>query len=147
MEHETVLVLDAGSSSLRGCLVDSAGRISVVASRPWSYLTESDVPELARAFDTDACWQSALDVIGECVSGLEGSARVSAIAVTSQRQSLAFLDENGEPLYAGPNTDLRAVFEGAALDAEHGPLLYRTTGHRPAFLMASRSTNCATWLR
>ena len=137
MTDDLILVLDAGSSAIRCQLVDSDLRIIRSASRPWTYLHEPDAPEIARAFDPNACLQSARDAIAECMAALPAPAHaVSAIALTSQRQSLAFLDESGDVIYAGPNTDLRAIFEGLALDDRHGELIYSTTGHRPAFMTA-----------
>ena len=137
MADDLILVLDAGSSSMRCHLVNSDSRIVHSASQPWTYLDEPDAPELARAFDPDACWQSVEDAISECVHGAPGGSRsVSAIAITSQRQSLVFLDESGGVIYAGPNTDLRAVFEGFALDFEHGRAISAATGGRPAFMTA-----------
>ena len=137
MTHDTILVLDAGSSSIRCRLVNSDSRIVRSASRPWTYLDEPDAPELARAFDPDACWQSVEEAIRECVRyTARGRSSISAVAVTSQRQSLVFLDESGGVIYAGPNTDLRAVFEGFALDFEHGHAISAETGGRPAFMTA-----------
>lgn len=133
------LVIDAGSSSIRARLVSADGRIVAGASRP--YASEPDAGDLARAFDLPGCWASLTDAAREI---LEGGGTPSAIAVTSQRQSLVFLDDSERPLYAGPNTDLRAIFQGAALDIEHGDAIYRTTGHRPAFMMASGKL---AWLR
>ncbi len=140
-----VLVLDAGSSSLRCHLVDFRSRITRSASRAWTYLDEPDAPEFARAFDADACWRSAMEVMTECLAGLPDADRaILAVSVTSQRQSLVFLDNDLRVLYAGPNTDLRAIFEGFALDESHGELLYSTTGHRPAFMIAPGKL---AWLR
>ncbi len=67
-----------------------------------------------------------------------------AVSITSQRQSVVFMDREGRPLHGGPNTDVRAVFQGFALDAQHGNLLYGTTGHRPTFMMAAGKLS---WLR
>ena len=137
MADDPILVLDAGSSSIRCRLVNADSRIVRSAYRPWAYLYEPDAPELARAFDSDACWQSVEEAIRECVHAMaEGLRPVSAVAVTSQRQSLVFLDERGSVIYAGPNTDLRAVFEGFALDFEHGHAIEAATGGRPAFMTA-----------
>ena len=47
---------------------------------------------------------------------------------------MVFLDNSGHEIYAGPNLDLRAVFEGAVIDEEMGDRVYRTTGHLPSFL-------------
>ena len=137
MARDLVLAVDAGSSSLRCRAVDERGRIAAASSRAWVLLDEPDAPSLARAFDPDACWRAVRDAIADCAAAAPRADRISAVSVTSQRQSLVFADEDGEPLYAAPNTDLRAAFEGAALDYEHGDLLYRTTGHKPAFMMAS----------
>ena len=134
MSNDPVLVIDAGSSSIRCHLVGTDGRVTASTSRPWTYLSDDAVSQLAREFDTRACWTSLCDAIHECATG---QGRVAAVAITSQRQSIVFLDSDANALYAGPNTDLRAVFEGAALDHDHGDLLYRTTGHRPAFMMAA----------
>ena len=100
-------------------------------------MQEPDAPELARAFDHEACWKSAQDAIIECVdSSPAGCDDVSAVAITSQRQALVFLDEDGDPIYAGPNTDLRAVFEGFALHSQHGDSISAFTGGRPSFMTA-----------
>ncbi len=145
MANDQVLVLDAGSSSIRCHLVNAESQIVHSASLPWTYLSEPDAPELARAFDSDACWQSVEDAIRECVGHqAHGHSSISAIAVTSQRQSLVFLDESGGVIYAGPNTDLRAVFEGFALDFEHGHAISAATGGRPALMTAPGKL---TWFR
>ena len=144
MIDELVLVLDAGSSSIRCHVVGPGSRIATSASQPWSYVEEPDAPDFAREFDTAVCWDSVLEVIEECVSRVADTDDLSALTVTSQRQALVFLDEDGTVLYAGPNSDLRAVFEGSTIEFEHGPLLYDTTGHRPAFMMAAGKL---AWLR
>ena len=144
MSDDLVLVIDGGTSSLRCHLVDPSGRITHSVTRPWRYLDEADASEIARAFDPDACWRSTREAIAECVSTQRTGDRISALAITSQRQSLVFLDARGRVVYAGPNTDLRAFFEGSALDFEHGSLLYRATGHRPTFMMAAGKL---TWFR
>ena len=137
MTDGNVIVLDAGSSSIRCHLVNSRNRIIASTSRPWTYLQERDAPELARAFDHDACWQSARDAIIECANAIPADCDgISAVAITSQRQSLVFLDESGDSIYAGPNTDLRAVFEGFALHSRHGDSIIAFTGGRPSFMTA-----------
>ena len=141
MPADPVLVIDAGSSSIRCHLVGADGRVTGSTSRQWTYLADPAVSHLAREFDTSACWTSLCDVIRECVAG-EG--RIAAVAITSQRQSVVFLDSDANVLYAGPNTDLSALFAGVALDDEYGDLLYRTTGHHPAFMMAAGKL---AWLR
>ena len=141
MDDRPILVIDAGTSALRCHLVDDSDNILLTVARPWSVSNEPASGELAVSFDTEVCWRSLLGALHRCF--LSG-AQPCAIAITSQRQSLVFMDDSGGSIYAGPNTDLRAVFQGAALDAEHGPLIHRTTGHRPSFLMAAGKI---AWLR
>ena len=135
------LVIDAGSSSVRARFVGGDGRVIAGASRPYAYANEADGGELARAFDLRGCWGAIVGAVNDALAGGDAPA---SVAVTSQRQALVFLDDAGRALYAGPNTDLRAVFQGAALDEEYGESIYRTTGHRPAFMMASGKL---AWLR
>ena len=142
MPSDLVLVIDAGSSSIRCHLVDAAGEVLRSISRPWVYLDEPDAGVLERRFDLEACWRSLCDAVRECTDG--GRDRLQAVSITSQRQSPVFADSEVRPLHAGPNTDTCAVFQGSALDAQHGRLLYQTTGHRPAFMMAAGKL---VWLR
>ena len=142
MTDHHVLVIDAGSSSIRCHLVDSDGNLTRSASRPWVYMDEPDAGMLERSFDLEACWQSLCGAISECTGN--GRRQPLAVSITSQRQSLVFADSQGRPIHGGPNTDTRAVFQGSALDAQHGRLLYDTTGHRPAFMTAAGKL---AWLR
>ncbi len=104
----------------------------------WSYLAEKDASTLARAFDAEAVWRSVCRLVQEALGDARSPARdVAAVSVTSQRQSVVFLDEAGEVIYAGPNQDLRAFFEGAAIDDGMRDAVHETTGHLPSFLFAA----------
>ena len=61
---------------------------------------------------------------------------VAAVGVTSQRQGIGALDADGKELFLGPNMDLRALFEGFAIDEDHADMVYRLTGHLPSFMLA-----------
>ena len=61
---------------------------------------------------------------------------VAAVGITSQRHGLVFLDDDDREILVSPNVDLRAAFEGAALQEEIGPALYEATGQFPAMLLA-----------
>lgn len=142
MTDHHVLVIDAGSSSIRCHLVGPAGEITQSATRPWVYTDEPDAATLERSFDLEACWQSLCDAIAECTS--DSSQAPLAVSITSQRQSMVIMDSEGRPIYGGPNTDVRAAFQGFALDVQHGRLLYGTTGHKPTLMMAAGKL---AWLR
>ena len=132
-----ILVLDAGTTGPRSFLFDESARIVGISSQEWNYLAEKDVSPLARAFDPGSLWQDYCGLIADSLKDGQVNAHdVRALTVTSQRQGVVFIDKGGHEIYAGPNLDLRAVFEGTAIDQNLGGEVYQTTGHRPSFLFA-----------
>ena len=138
MSSRYVVVVDAGSTRLRCYVFDSNGKAVAEHFTPWSY-TSPDMPSpYAREMDTNALWDSTVKLIAECVSESKVEcSRIGAITVTSQRQGVVFLDKERRVLYAGPNTDLRAVFEGAAIDDAMGERVFEVTGRLPSFLFTA----------
>ena len=134
MASQAVVVLDAGTSAARCLVFDAGGEVVGQAATAWRYLAEPDAPTMARAFDHETLWRSICGAVQRALhsSGVPAN-QIAAVAATSQRQAVVFLDADGRELYAGPNIDLRAVFEGAAIDDEQGDRIYRTTGHLPSF--------------
>ena len=59
---------------------------------------------------------------------------IRGIGVTSQRHGLVLLDGDGNELYAGPNKDQRAAFQGGVIDELVGGDLWDLTGHGPGLL-------------
>ena len=92
---------------------------------------------MAREFELSKLWSTVAGTIKGCLAEPAIVGRdVAAITATSQRQAVVFLGDDDEEVYAGPNSDMRAVFEGGAIDDEWGDRVYRTTGHLPSFLFA-----------
>ena len=132
-----ILALDVGTGSLHCLLADSLGSPIATASAPMCYFTPSGCPTLAREFDPEV----VLDTLGQLTAKVlkgEGirAGDISAVGITGQRQGVVFLDDKGKEIYSGPNVDLRAIFEGAAIDEELGNEIYATTGHFPSLLLA-----------
>ena len=137
MAERYVAVLDAGTSSIRCFVFDGSGRIVASRSAGWMFTTEDDASPYAREFDTAWLWGSLRGLLeGALKDSAASPDQVAAVTATSQRQAVVFLDAGGEPVHAGPNLDLRAVFEGGAIDEEMGKEVYETTGHAPSFLLA-----------
>ena len=138
MPSRYVLVMDGGSSACRCVAFDEAGRIVARKDDAWKYRSRDDDSSLARELDAQGSWETICRLVRECMNeaGIAPS-QVGAVTVTTQRQGVAFLGSDGAEIYVGPNTDLRAVFEGAALDDEYSERIYHTTGHLPSFLFAS----------
>ena len=131
MADGAVVVVDAGTSAARCVVFDESGRVAGSSAGAWRYDAPADAPSLAREFHLPMLWPDLCALVRSSLrkTGTEPS-RVGAVAVTGQRQAVVFLDGEGRELYAGPNLDLRAVFEGAQLDAEDA------VSRRPSMLFA-----------
>ena len=132
-----ILALDVGTSSLHCLLADPLGSPIASKSAPLRYFTPEGCPTTAREFNPEEVLSALGRLIGPLLRGQgirPGS--ISAIGITGQRQGVVFLDSDGKELYCGPNIDLRAIFEGAAIDEEMGREVYAATGHTPSMLMA-----------
>ncbi len=132
-----VLALDLGTSACHCLLADQNGHPVDTVSAPMSYFTPEGCPPLAKEFSPEAVLHTVGKLVAELLGrlGLRGK-NLSAIGITSQRQGVVFLDTKGKELYCGPNVDMRAVFEGAAIDEELGQEVYATTGHFPSMILA-----------
>jgi sugar (pentulose or hexulose) kinase len=127
-----VLALDIGTSGGRAVIADTNGRRIGTATRAWRYRTDADG---FQELDTDLVWAALASACREAVrTSLARPEAIAAVAVTSQRTGVVFLDARGEVLAAGPNSDARGVREGIALEREHGELVYRLAGRLPVFL-------------
>ena len=135
MSDRHILVVDAGSTRIRCLVFDSKGDVAVQRSCAWSYVERDEQSLYTRELDAEGVWESTARLIAECVGDGKVDARgIAAVTVTSQRQGVVFLDREGTVLYAGPNTDLRAIFEGAAIDDAMGERVFEVTGRLPSFL-------------
>lgn len=126
------LSIDVGTSALKALLVDARGRVLAESSCPTPLTTPRGVSPLGREMRPRQVLQAVQKVAGAVLTHRH-SAPVAVVALTSMRQGIALLDKEGNEVYLGPNIDLRAVFEGGALDEVHGDVIYRTTGHLPSF--------------
>ena len=135
--QRSLLAVDIGTSSVKVVLTDEAGTVMAVSMAPTSYVTPDDASDLTREFAPDELWDTIVNLINQTLLSRNITASsVTAIGITCQRQGVGFLDSTGNELYLGPNLDLRAVFDGAAIDEEFGDAVYSTTGHLPSFLFA-----------
>ena len=142
MPERAVLALDAGTSSIRCHLFNERGVEMAAEGTCWPpSIAPSELP-LAREFQPDSVLVKVYGLIRRTID--RADVEVVAVAVTSMRQGVALLDRDDRAVYLGPNVDLRAVFEGAAIDEVHSDLVYAMTGHLPSFLFAPAKL---VWLR
>ncbi|MSQ32024.1 MAG: hypothetical protein EXR59_02120 [Dehalococcoidia bacterium] len=132
-----ILVIDVGSSKTGCSLFSSDLRLVISRETPTPVRAEPVISPLARNIPTDELWLLIAKLVKDALLMSKISPdQVTAVSVTGQREAMVFLDDSGKVLYAGPNTDLRALMEGAAIDESHLDYVYKTSGHRPSFMFA-----------
>lgn len=131
------MAIDFGTSHIRAAVGAATGRPLSVVRLPVKYQRPPEGPDTALEFDADAAWKTICSASKRALkeSGVNAD-QVRAVAVTSQRLGLVMYGHNGKEVYAGPNRDMRAVFQGGQIDADAGNMLWQMTGHGPAMLTA-----------
>ena len=137
MSAKYVLAIDAGSGGGRALVIDLRGKLVSSASQDWSYDVPADAGPMGKEFDPEKFWGIICQLIAEAVKKAAVAASdIVAVSADSQRQGMVFLDKEGKELYAGPNTDIRAIVEGFSIDGEFGSEVYSITGHAPSLIFA-----------
>lgn len=134
---DNLLALDLGTSSLHCAITDVKGRVLASSASRVQVRTPRDGPRLARELDAQKIMADVTHLVTRCLKDANISARdIRAVGVTGQRQGIALLDGDDKELMLSPNIDLRASFEGLAMQEEWGIEVYKTTGHFPLLLLA-----------
>ena len=135
MRGKYVLAIDAGSSGCRAIIFDIRGNLISSAYQEWFYEIPPDLAPMGKEFDARKLWGIICKLIRQSIKKADiSSTEIISVSSTSQRQAVVFLDKDGQELYAGPNTDLRALIEGFTIDGEFEEEVYRITGHKPSLL-------------
>ncbi|MBI2723782.1 MAG: FGGY-family carbohydrate kinase [Chloroflexi bacterium] len=141
MPSDAILVLDAGTSSLRAVLVTRDGAAGSLAERAWTSFTPDDASPYGREYAPRGVEAALSSLLDEASSHAE---RVRAIACTGQREGVVFADAALNAVMISPNIDARAAGYGIAADVERGDALYAATGHLPSLMHATAKW---AWLR
>ena len=132
-----LLGLDFGTSALHCMVSDAQARCLADSHATIRYSTPQGESELTREFDPQEVLDTAIQLTARSLAQANvAPSDVAAVGITSQRHGVVFLNENAREIFVSPNVDLRAAFEGAALQEEMGAALYETTGQYPAMLLA-----------
>lgn len=113
---DVVLAIDAGTGSARALAFDLAGTLIAQSSVEWTHTTVPGHPG-GTAFDPAAGWDAVTNAVRSAVARL-GSRRVVAIAASSMREGFVLFDDDGNEIWACPNTDGRARAQADQLLAE-----------------------------
>ncbi|GKY89115.1 autoinducer-2 kinase [Sinisalibacter aestuarii] len=141
-----LLVLDAGTGSVRAVVFDRDGRQIGVSQEEWTHLPEAGVPG-SMAFDVAGGWARVKRVIAGALKacGLTGK-DIAAISSTSMREAIVLYGDDGREVWACANVDSRASAEVAELrtrSADYERRFYEVSGETFALGALPR----LTWLQ
>ncbi len=129
------LAFDFGTSHLRAAVGQAEGAPAAVASRRVEYYRPDGGPDAALEFNAASAWHLGVEAANEAILASRiPAASIAAVGVTGQRHGLVVLDNEGNELYAGPNKDQRAAFQGGVVDELVGGDLWQLSGHGPGLL-------------
>lgn len=124
---KNILVIDTGSSSMRGLLFDEMGTILVTARRTY----QMRVPDEETAVQDAEDFRNSLEDICREIADRAGEMGlcVDGISLTSQRSSVIPLDREGKPLAEAMMWyDHRAQYISDHVNKEAAEKIYRTCG-------------------
>ncbi|MEX2690216.1 MAG: FGGY family carbohydrate kinase [Candidatus Njordarchaeum guaymaensis] len=134
MSSEKLLVIDAGSSFLRGYLISTEGKIIKTSKFRWKSLTDPNFPSIIE-YDAHALEIGMRNVLKELLNSVDPK-DILGISCLAQRMGTVFLGESEQVIYAGPNVDSRGALTDFFIDESMQRDIYRVTGHTPAFLFS-----------
>ena len=133
------LVFDAGTGAGRALIINEKGDVISSAYSEWSYKKEVGIPG-GYMYDPLELVNVLIDTGAHAVADSKVDPEtIRAVAATSLREGVIFIDKQGKELYLGPNFDERAAKEGEKLANDLGRELYLTSGtYPPAYGYAAR---------
>lgn len=126
-----MLVLDAGTGSIRAILFNEDGVQLSVAQREWEHKSDPLYPG-SMNFDWETNWQIITELIKQVL--LETKVDVSqikSVSATSMREGFVLYDSEGKEIWACANVDARAEQEAIELKKNHSDLeneVYKQSG-------------------
>lgn len=133
---DLILVLDAGTGGGRAVAVDVTGQVRARAYTPWVYFEPPGVEFYGREFRAGE-FQAILTACCRKVVAETGAQAIKGVTTTAMRQGCVFLDQAGEPVYAGPNRDVRGILYTDEVEELLGEeRAYNITGRWPPWMFA-----------
>lgn len=140
---ELILIIDTGSSSMRGILFDRRGQLLFREQRRYFMRVEPDGAAEQDPRELADCLEA---ICAACAAKARGEGwQIVGLGFTSQRSSILPLDRAGQPL--GPIItwyDKRAAGVCEEMDRLHGQEIYALAGMRPTPVLSAPKM---AWLR
>lgn len=125
---DVILSVDLGTTAIKTCLVDAAGRLLASASR--EYVLDTPTPDVVE-LDAEAYWSAFRDGLAEVLDRTRVDPHaIRALGISAQGETLICADASGRAIRpAIVWLDNRALAEADELAAEFGnDAAYRVTG-------------------
>jgi sugar (pentulose or hexulose) kinase len=131
-----VAAIDAGTTGVRCMILDTNGKSLGIGRESWDYTTPVDL-EIAKEFDPKHFWRLICAVTKKAVkvSGVKAS-DISAVATTSQRHGIVFIDKDGGEVHGGPNIDARGAMTQYIIEESLGEKYHEITGCWPPLMFS-----------
>jgi len=130
-----IITIDVSSNSVKIALVSEELSLDSSVSNNLQIVNE-DLDGFARKIDTDKLWNKIILGINQLLNNQKvRDINIMGISTCAQRIGTVFLDNQGNVIYAGPNTDVRGVDSAYLIDDEYSEEdLFNITGHSPTLL-------------
>ena len=132
---ERIISIDISSNSIKIALVSDHLRIEHTARQNLTIYNE-DIDGFSKRIDMDDLWYKIKNAIND-ITKTHNTTNLNIIGISTcaQRIACVFLDKDGEPIYGGPNTDVRGIDSAYLIDdAFSEEELFEITAHNPSLL-------------
>lgn len=131
-----ILTIDISSKKIKIGLVSDGLRLDSYISQDLKIIDE-DIDGFAKRFDMNDTWNKIKKGIYDLLNKKNKTNNLNIIGISScaQRIAVVFLDNQGEVIYGGPNTDVRGIDSAYLIEDEFSEEeLFQITGHSPSIL-------------
>ncbi|MFX0058622.1 MAG: FGGY-family carbohydrate kinase [Candidatus Heimdallarchaeota archaeon] len=132
LDKNYILTLDLSSNSIKAALITEDLTIESTNNNSFIIINE-DIDGFAKRFDMD----NLVNNLILCIKNLIQNKDINLIGISScaQRIATVFIDNEGNVIYGGPNTDLRGIDSAYIIEDEFSEdELFKITGHTPSLL-------------
>ena len=133
--NEMIISIDISSNSIKIALVSTDLKLEYSIREDLKIYNE-DVDGFAKRIDMTDLWNKIKKMIKAIsLKHTSDNTKIIAISTCAQRIATVFLDKSGEPIYGGPNTDVRGIDSAYLIDDVFSEEeLFKLTAHNPPLL-------------
>lgn len=130
-----IITIDISSNSVKIGLVSEQLKLEITDSQNINVINE-DIDGFAKRLDMDDLWNKINIGVNRILKKCKSHhINIIGISTCAQRIATVFLDNSGDVIYGGPNTDVRGIDSAYMIDDEFSERdLFEITGHSPPLL-------------